>query len=326
MNANLISKLYDSNGWVRYHKTLSHILGVNQTIILGNLIDKYTYWSTRQDKFKEMTGNKFVGQFFITRDYIFQETALSHKQQRTAEITLVEKNVIKRERKGLPSKNHYFINWDILEELLCTEMSYKDTTTSENKEHLEEQEGKPNKNKLNKNKPNKNKPYNIPTDGTAAEAGDPQSDDLKKSSNVGCLEKNNRGNGRSEPNIEGNTCKSSTLEPDKDEWESTSDEEIDFYPNNNTVDSLIDNYNIARKLYGLTPYDISGKHIQNIKAASVDIVNRINDADMIQQWFKYCDTKDTKEHIYEVKSDRSPTVMLNESVFRRFIDYIEIDM
>jgi predicted transcriptional regulator len=102
------------------------------------------------------------------------------------------------------------------------------------------------------------------------------------------------------------------------------DNRIYFTPSDNLVHSFIDIYTAARQLYQLAPIKITDKHIENIKSTPEHLVEKANDIIFLQQWFKYCDTDDgTLEHHYEMRSDKSPSVLFNESVFNRFINHLK---
>src|SRR6056297_1700997 len=115
-----VKQLFDSTGWVRYHKKIAKSVGPLAAIMLGQLIDKSIYWEKNKENFKRLTGQDFTGEFFHTREDIEEDTALSAHEQRKAEQILMQKGFITRSKKGLPAKNHYKINWSEIDLFLST--------------------------------------------------------------------------------------------------------------------------------------------------------------------------------------------------------------
>jgi hypothetical protein len=103
---NLIQDNFSQGGWFRYNKTTARVLGANAAIVLGNIIDKHSYFDDEV--------------FFMLREDVEFETGLSKKQQLAAEKKLEEYNLIRTRtaitREG--KKNYYRVNYDGIAEFL----------------------------------------------------------------------------------------------------------------------------------------------------------------------------------------------------------------
>lgn len=120
---NGISKLLSTDGFIQVNKTLIKKAGLHEAILIGELCAEYNYWEERnllEDDF-----------FYSTRDNIEENTGLSEHYQRKALSTLYELGIIIIEKRGLPAKNYYKINFDallsILEESSCQRRRQQDT-------------------------------------------------------------------------------------------------------------------------------------------------------------------------------------------------------
>ena len=106
MKANLIIKLLSGKGSINYNKTIAKLFGIDAAILLGELCFKYDYWS-EQDRLTE------DGYFYCTQEDIEEDTCLSPYQQREALKKLA--GIVYVSKRGLPAKNHFFIDTDALE-------------------------------------------------------------------------------------------------------------------------------------------------------------------------------------------------------------------
>ena len=120
---NGISKLLSTNGFIQVNKALIKKVGLHEAILIGELCAEYNYWEERnllEDGF-----------FYSTRDNIEENTGLSEHYQRKALSTLYELGIVIIEKRGLPAKNYYKINFDmllsILEESSCQRRRQQDT-------------------------------------------------------------------------------------------------------------------------------------------------------------------------------------------------------
>lgn len=120
---NGISKLLSTDGFIQVNKTLIKKVGLHEAILIGELCAEYNYWD-EQDKLED-------DYFYSTRDNIEENTGLSEHYQRKALSTLYELGIILIEKRGLPAKNYYKINFDVLlsiiEESSCQRRRQLDT-------------------------------------------------------------------------------------------------------------------------------------------------------------------------------------------------------
>jgi len=92
------------------------------------------------------------------------------------------------------------------------------------------------------------------------------------------------------------------------------------------VDDFIGIYNETRTKLGLRKLKNMTSHIQNIYSASYDDVKwYLEDETRFSKFFEYCDDRsyDMTIRSWECNSMREPTVMVNESVLRRYKDWLE---
>lgn len=101
-----ISKLLSTDGFIQVNKTLIKKIGLHEAILIGELCAEYNYWD-EQDKLED-------GYFYSTRDNIEENTGLSEHYQRKALSHLYELGIILIEKRGLPAKNYYKIDFNIL--------------------------------------------------------------------------------------------------------------------------------------------------------------------------------------------------------------------
>ena len=120
---NGISKLLSTDGFIQVNKALIKKLGLHEAILIGEFCAEYNYWEERN-----MLDD---GYFYSTRDNIEENTGLSEHYQRKALSTLYELGIVIIEKRGLPAKNYYKINFDvllsILEESSCQRRRQQDT-------------------------------------------------------------------------------------------------------------------------------------------------------------------------------------------------------
>lgn len=322
-NTNLLLEMFDSGGWVRYNKTVARELGIESAISLGNLIDKHIYWK-----------NRGVSEWFHTRDDIEFETGLTAHQQRKGEKKLTELGLIsivaKSPGNGICKRiNYYKIHFDVVAEFLNNKRkSLKSLTTAEsNCEPLVVDRFDGNKNKDNKNKDNKNKINNIPRFDVV--------DKPQNESSVSLLESKGEESNIHTNELESN--KSSALNnklyaplvnivPALElEVEDLSDDLEPAPPLKTSIDKFIELHKKTREKLKLSAIKNYGIHIENLENADDEIVDYfIEDEIVMMLFFEYCDDRSYNWEVrhYECNSDRSPTVMVNESIFYRFEDWI----
>lgn len=119
---NAVAKLLSTDGFIQVNKTLIKKVGLHEAILIGELCAEYNYWEER-----DMLDD---GYFYSTRDNIEENTGLSEHYQRKALSTLYELGIILIEKRGLPAKNYYKINFDtllsIIEESSCQRRRQQD--------------------------------------------------------------------------------------------------------------------------------------------------------------------------------------------------------
>lgn len=108
----IISNLLSSSSYIIVNKNLIKLLGINETILLGELCSECNYW--------ESINRLEDGYFYSTRENIEENTGLSAHNQRMALKTLENKEIISMKQKGIPCKTYYRINEDKIIEHLKT--------------------------------------------------------------------------------------------------------------------------------------------------------------------------------------------------------------
>lgn len=99
-----ILKLLSNQGFISYNKIIARTYGVNEAILIGELCSIQDYFRTEE--------------FYIVQERISNDTALSIKQIRTTLLNLEEKGIISISRKGVPCRNYYKINAELLNEII----------------------------------------------------------------------------------------------------------------------------------------------------------------------------------------------------------------
>lgn len=107
-----IKKLLGSD-YLRVNKTLLKIVGRDAAIWIADVFSKFTYFEK-----KDMLDEE--GAFFNTQANIQQDTQLTPFEQSAVVKKLKEMNIITVDKKGLPSKNYYKFNFDVLLDLIST--------------------------------------------------------------------------------------------------------------------------------------------------------------------------------------------------------------
>lgn len=95
-----VLKLLSNQGFISYNKIIAREYGVAEAIVLGELCSIFS-----QFKYNE---------FYFNQNKISNDTALSVKQIRAALYTLATAGIITITKKGIPCKNWYYINEDVL--------------------------------------------------------------------------------------------------------------------------------------------------------------------------------------------------------------------
>lgn len=99
-----ILKLLSNQGFISYNKIIARTCGVNEAILIGELCSIQDFYRTEE--------------FYIVQERISNDTALSIKQIRTTLLNLEEEGIISISRKGIPCRNYYKINAELLNEII----------------------------------------------------------------------------------------------------------------------------------------------------------------------------------------------------------------
>lgn len=105
-----IISLLSSDGYIVVNKTLMHKLGIECAVLVGELCAEYNYYKL---------GNKLEddGSFYSTRTNIEKNTGFNEYKQRKLIKILSEQGILTVTLKGLPAKNYYKINKEVLQNI-----------------------------------------------------------------------------------------------------------------------------------------------------------------------------------------------------------------
>lgn len=102
---NLLSNVLGNSSFVLLNKAIIQKLGLDEAVLLGFIIDKWTYFNHDD--------------FYYTIDDLFHDTGLSDRMCRKILQSLINKGIlIKKEFTGLPPKQYYNINDEMILNLL----------------------------------------------------------------------------------------------------------------------------------------------------------------------------------------------------------------
>lgn len=123
MESSLILAAFDNSGWIRYNKKISLLYGLEASVMLGFLIDKYIYWSgydkgSTKSRYEVVTGEAFDGEFFCIREDIEDELGISAHIQRKGLNALRNNGLIGMIQRGIPSKIFYSVVFPQVEKIL----------------------------------------------------------------------------------------------------------------------------------------------------------------------------------------------------------------
>ena len=107
----ILASLLSSSKYIIVNKDLIKILGLNESVILGELCSEYTYWENTNQL-------KDDGYFYSTRENIENNTGINAHFQRIAIKNLEQKGIITLKKMGIPCKIYYKINEKIVVEYL----------------------------------------------------------------------------------------------------------------------------------------------------------------------------------------------------------------
>jgi hypothetical protein len=133
----IIKKLLDSGNYITINKTIIKKLGLLEAVLLGDFINKYSYFSNRGMLTED-------DEFFNTIENIINDTGITKNQLKQTTQTLIDYNILSVKKKGIPAKNYYKLYFNKIEKLFTSEL--KNSSLDKQKtNHF-------NKNKINKNK------------------------------------------------------------------------------------------------------------------------------------------------------------------------------
>ena len=98
-----ILQLLSKKNYIAYNKGLAKKIGVDEAILFGEMCS---------------LTNVYGDEFFCDQETLMEETCLTEYRVRNAVKTLQDVGLLKVERKGMPAKNYYTLNEDVLIELL----------------------------------------------------------------------------------------------------------------------------------------------------------------------------------------------------------------
>lgn len=98
-----ILQLLSKKNYIAYNKALAKKIGVDEAILFGEMCS---------------LTNVYGDEFFCDQETLMEETCLTEYRVRNAIKTLQEVGLLKVERKGMPAKNYYTLNEDVLIDML----------------------------------------------------------------------------------------------------------------------------------------------------------------------------------------------------------------
>lgn len=141
-----ILQLLARENYITYHKTLAKTVGVDEAILFGELCSM---------------NNLYGDDFFCEQEKLMNDTCLTEYRIRNALKNLQKFNLVSVTKKGLPAKNYYILNENVLIEILdrqSTSAIKFDTTVNDNFDSTcdVKSDSTFNKNTVNKNTRNNN--------------------------------------------------------------------------------------------------------------------------------------------------------------------------
>lgn len=120
-----MKNLLSSSAFIVLNKHLAKSIGLKEAILLADLISKEEYF---------IANGMSDGWFFNTEANIEDDTTLSAYQQRKAVKTLKKIGILETKRKGVPAKQFFKINEQLVIKFLNNLSLSKSTTINNNKE------------------------------------------------------------------------------------------------------------------------------------------------------------------------------------------------
>ena len=105
----MILRLLANDGFLTVNKTMAREYGLDAAVLLAHLASVQVYWEDRD-------GLDSDGMFFATAESIQEATTLSRFKQRKAIGVLADNGILTTDRKGVPARQFFRINENILEQ------------------------------------------------------------------------------------------------------------------------------------------------------------------------------------------------------------------
>lgn len=99
----ILASLLSSSSFIMTNKILIKAVGLEASVVIGELCSEYTYWKERN----QLSDGEW---FFSTRENIEDNTGLSEYQQRKAINLLLKLQLIETKKMGMPYKTYYRLN------------------------------------------------------------------------------------------------------------------------------------------------------------------------------------------------------------------------
>ena len=116
--------LLSSSAFLVVNKQLAKVIGLKETVLLADLISKEEYF---------IASGMTDGWFFNTEANIEDDTTLTPFQQRKCLKSLRKYGIIETKRRGVPAKQYFKINEQLVIKFLNNLSSSKSTTINKNK-------------------------------------------------------------------------------------------------------------------------------------------------------------------------------------------------
>jgi hypothetical protein len=117
--------LLSSSAFIVLNKELARQVGLKEAVLLADLISKEEYF---------IANGMTDGWFFNTEANIYKDTTLTAYQQRKCLTTLKKEGLIEVKRKGIPAKQYFKINEQLVVKFLNNLKGSNSTTINKNKE------------------------------------------------------------------------------------------------------------------------------------------------------------------------------------------------
>lgn len=140
-----VIKMVASSSFITVNVTIAHEVGLDASVILGELASSQTYWEDKGLLDED-------GMFFETAEQIEEKTTLTTYKQSKAIKVLEDKGFIRTKMKGVPAKKYFFVDGEEIGRVLENKFSKNLKTRIEETSKLDSKKLETNKNKNNKNR------------------------------------------------------------------------------------------------------------------------------------------------------------------------------